>query len=176
MEIVTIKPSGAAEWYDVRKEYTAFLCRYGGRRLAQDELERLQKMPYSHLLLPGTALMSVMVRGEEGHIPAAAAFASDYGRSSCLLAVHPLYRGRQIGTSLLLSLLAGLGKLECRIPTTNLPGLKLCFRAGMQAAALEERGSGKASLVMTGSSDEVLNLWVHYDNKQEGEPVCLNPF
>ncbi|WP_235439837.1 N-acetyltransferase [Paenibacillus sp. DMB20] len=170
MEIGSVFPSNPAEWPDIRRQCYEFMRRFGSKRLTVEGCFHLKTLALDRLKQPGTALTAVTVRGEQGRMPIGLSFAAGYGQTACLVAVHPLYRGRRIGTSLLLYQLSRLGRLRCKVAVDNIASLQMCFHAGMRAIALEAGPTGKPTLVMAGRSDEsVMDCLNDSDFKQEGD-------
>ncbi|MFC7681010.1 N-acetyltransferase [Paenibacillus sp. GCM10028914] len=178
MEITSISARNESDWCDIREQCYEFMCRYGNRRLTREGCSNLQKLSFQQLNQPGTSLISATVRGEEGRIPVGICFVAGFGETACLIAVHPLYRNKGIGTSLILSQQLKLGRLQCKVATDNYSSLKMCFQAGMHAVAIENGPTGKATLIMSGGSSLLARALydLDSDSTQEGESLCLNPF
>ncbi|SMF76508.1 hypothetical protein SAMN05661091_1317 [Paenibacillus uliginis N3/975] len=153
MEITSISPVNPADWPDIREQCYDFMCRFGNRRLTREGCNTLQKMSFDQVQHPGTSLIAATVRGEHGKMPVGICFVTGFGEDACLIAVHPLYRNRHIGTSLILFQLSRLGRLRCKVAADNYSSLKMCFHAGMQAVALEKGPTGKPTLVLSGDCE-----------------------
>lgn len=171
MEITSITPVSEADWLDIRGQCYDFMCRFGSRRLTREGCSKLEKMSFQQLKQPGTSIIAATVRGEQGRMPVGVCFVAGYGETACLIAVHPLYRNRHIGTSLILSQQSRLGRLRFKVASDNYSSLTMCFHAGMHAVALESGPTGKPTLIMSVGTD-VNDL--DSDSKQEGETLCLN--
>lgn len=175
MEIGSIIPS-AAEWPAVRQECYEFMRRFGSKRLTLAGCTLFRRLSYEDLALPGTSLVAATVRGEEGRTPIGISFTAGYGMQACLVAVHPLYRSRRIGTALLRTQLSRLGKLNFRVPGDHYAALKMCFYAGMRAEGLETDLTGKAAFILNGEAVRPAGNEKHNpDTNQEGELLCLSP-
>ena len=82
------------EWQYARQQCSEFFRRYSNKRLTREGYQRLASLSYDELLQPGTSIMAATVRSDIGRIPVGICFAADYGEGACMIAVHPLYRGR----------------------------------------------------------------------------------
>lgn len=153
MELTSISPDNPADWPSIREQCYDFMCRFGSRRLTLERCKTLQKMSFDQLQHPGASLIAATVRGEYGRMPVAICFVAGFGEEACLIAVHPLYRNRHIGTSLILFQLSILGRLRCKVAVDNYSSLKMCFHAGMQAVSLEKGPTGKPALIMIGGCE-----------------------
>lgn len=173
MEISCLSLSSPEEWPHARQQCSEFFRRYSNKRLTREGYQRLASLSYDELLQPGTSIVAATVRGDIGRIPVGICFAADYGESACMIAVHPLYRNRQIGSSLIRSQLSRFGRLRCKVAADHTASLQMCFHAGMQAIALEQGLTGKPTLIMSGTLP--LHQPFNADSIQEGEPLCRNP-
>lgn len=173
MEISCLSLAGPEEWPHARHQCGEFFRRYSSKRLTREGYQRLASLSYDELLQPGTSIVAATVRGDIGRIPVGICFAADYGESACMIAVHPLYRNRQIGSSLIRSQLSRFGRLRCKVAADHTASLQMCFHAGMQAIALEQGPTGKPTLIMSGILP--LHQSFNADSIQEGEPLCRNP-
>lgn len=179
MEITAITPLNESDWLDIREQCYDFISRFGSRRLTHEGLSSLQNMSLQQLQQPGTSLIAATVRGEYGRMPVGICYVTGFGETACLIAIHPLYRDRRIGTSLILSQQSRLGYLCCKVAADNYSSLHICFDAGMYAIALESNPAGKPTLVMiSGSADSTASAGamndLDSDSTQEGEILCLN--
>lgn len=172
MEITAISPVNELEWLDIREQCNDFISRFGSRRHTQGELKQLQKMPFNELHQPGTSLIAATVRGEYGQVPVGVCFVSGFGQKSFLIAIHPLYRNRNLGPSLILSQKSTLGYLYCKVGVDHYSSLHICFDAGMHAIALERSSTGKPTLIMSTCPMESPAS----NSMQEGDLLCLNQF
>ncbi|MBU5344799.1 N-acetyltransferase [Paenibacillus lautus] len=178
MEISCLSLSSPDEWPYSRQQCSEFFRRYSNKRLTREGYQRLASLSYDDLLQPGTSIVTATVRGDIGRIPVGICFAADYGEGACMIVVHPLYRNRHIGSSLIRSQLSKFGRLRCKVAADHSASLQMCFHAGLQAIALEQGPTGKPTLVMSGT------LPLHQfqssstssaDSIQEGELLCQNP-
>ncbi|MGG3504587.1 GNAT family N-acetyltransferase [Paenibacillus lautus] len=178
MEISCLSLSSPEEWPHARQQCSDFFRRYGNKRLTREGYQCLASLSYEGLLQPGTSIMAATVRSDIGRIPVGICFAADYGEGACMIAVHPLYRNRHIGSSLIRSQLSKFGRLRCKVAADHSASLQMCFHAGLKAVALEQGPTSKPTLVMSG----VLPLHPFQscstssaDSIQEGELLCQNP-
>lgn len=178
VEISCLSLSNPEEWPHARQQCSDFFRRYSNKRLTREGYQRLALLSYDELLQPGTSIMAATVRSDVGRIPVGMCFAADYGEGACMVAVHPLYRNRHIGSSLIRSQLSKFGRLQCKVAADHSASLQMCFHAGLQAIALEQGPTGKPTLVMSGT----LPLHPFHsssasraDSVQEGELLCQNP-
>ncbi|WP_339267276.1 GNAT family N-acetyltransferase [Paenibacillus sp. FSL W8-0187] len=178
MEISCLSLSSPEEWPHARQQCSDFFRRYGNKRLTREGYQCLASLSYEGLQQPGTSIMAATVRSDIGRIPVGICFAADYGEGACMIAVHPLYRNRHIGSSLIRSQLSKFGRLRCKVAADHSASLQMCFHAGLKAIALEQGPTSKPTLVMSG----VLPLHPFQscstssaDSIQEGELLCQNP-
>ncbi|MGG3307197.1 GNAT family N-acetyltransferase [Paenibacillus lautus] len=178
MEISCLSLSSPEDWPHARQQCSDFFRRYGNKRLTREGYQCLASLSYEGLLQPGTSIMAATVRSDIGRIPVGICFAADYGEGACMIAVHPLYRNRHIGSSLIRSQLSKFGRLRCKVAADHSASLQMCFHAGLKAIALEQGPTSKPTLVMSG----VLPLHPSQscstssaDSIQEGELLCQNP-
>lgn len=154
-----------AEWPHAKDQCCEFFLRYINKRLIHEDIHCLAALSYNELQLPGTSIVTATVRSDVGDIPVGIGFAANYGEDAWMVAVHPLYRNRGIGSSLIRLQLNQLGRLQCKVPADHSACLKMCFHAGLQAVAMEQ-GSITA-LIMKGITSA--------DSIQVGELLCQNP-
>lgn len=179
MEIARLNLYDPADWPDVRLECLKFLKQCGGKRLKPDHCRHLASLNSEGLQHPGTSIVAATVRGELGNMPIGISYAADYGREACIIAVHPLYRNRRIGSSLLRAQISELGQLHCSIAADHTVGLKMCYLAGMHPEALELDPAGRPVLYLRGAGQRVCNskgAGPAPDSNQEGELPCLSRF
>ncbi|MBW4840250.1 MAG: GNAT family N-acetyltransferase [Paenibacillaceae bacterium] len=135
-------------WALQHGEILAFVRKYGSGHVSSAVLRGLLRLTPSDLNRPGCSLLVARIRAEDGERLAGVACAMDYGRTLCVVVVHPLYRGRGIGARLLQAQLTRLGQLSCRVALSQVPGLHMCFRAGLYASGLTRDPHGKALLLL----------------------------
>lgn len=112
LQIITLFDAAPGVWSRQLAGICDFTRVCGGQRIPPESLRQLASLTPEGLARPGTALSLATVRGQDGRQLAGVGFASAYGSQTCLVAVHPLYRGRGIAASLLETLLRLLGRLE----------------------------------------------------------------
>lgn len=112
LQIITLFDAAPGVWSRQLAGICDFTRVCGGQRIPPESLRQLASLTPEGLARPGTALSLATVRGQGGRQLAGVGFASAYGRQTCLVAVHPLYRGRGIAASLLETQLRLLGRLE----------------------------------------------------------------
>lgn len=178
MEISCLSLSSPDEWPHARQQCSDFFRRYGNKRLTREGCQRLASLSYDELMQHGTSIIAATVRSDVGRIPVGVCFAADYGEGACMIAVHPLYRNRHIGSSLIRSQLSSLGRLRCKVAADHSASLQMCFHAGLQAIALEQGPTGKPTLIMSGTlplNQNQSSSDSHADSIQEGELLCQSP-
>ncbi|BCG58464.1 GNAT family N-acetyltransferase [Paenibacillus sp. URB8-2] len=146
MRISSIYAAGPAQWSRQRDALLAFLRRHADKRITPEGWMTLADLTPERLSAPGSSLLTATIRDQLGSQLAALSFVTDYGKETCVIAVHTLYRGKGIGASLLRAQLERLGKLECRVASDNAASLKMCFNAGLAAVGLTRSPSGAAVL------------------------------
>ncbi|GAB6926658.1 hypothetical protein JCM10914A_06410 [Paenibacillus sp. JCM 10914] len=176
MEISRLTLSDQEQWPYIQRQCVDFFRRYSHRHLAREGYQRLLSLTAAELKEPGNSIITATVRADVGSVPVGICFVAEYGAGACMIAVHPLYRKRQIGSSLIAAQLSAVGRLKCKVAIHHLASLQTCFRAGLQAIALENDPAGKPSLIMSGElplfpSPSAPNA----DTIQEGELLCQNP-
>ncbi|QGG57383.1 GNAT family N-acetyltransferase [Paenibacillus sp. B01] len=136
------------QWTRSREPLLRLMAAWGGGRLSAAGLAALKELRAEELEPAGggapAAALAVLL--EQGR-PAGIAFARKAGREACLVAVSPPCRGRGAGSRLLRELQRTWGALDCRVAADNAASMKMCFRAGMAAVALEDGPTGKPTLV-----------------------------
>ncbi|MGN7454657.1 GNAT family N-acetyltransferase [Paenibacillus pasadenensis] len=136
------------QWTRSREPLLRLMAAWGGGRLSAAGLAALKELRAEELETAGggapAAALAVLL--EQGR-PAGIAFARKAGREACLVAVSPPCRGRGAGSRLLRELQRTWGALDCRVAADNAASMKMCFRAGMAAVALEDGPTGKPTLV-----------------------------
>ncbi|MEK3734077.1 MULTISPECIES: N-acetyltransferase [Paenibacillus] len=177
MEIARLHLHDPADWPHLRRECLEFFSRCGGRRLKAGPIGHLASLSYEALHQPGTSIVAATVRGELGSMPVGISYAADYGKEACMTAVHPLYRNRRIGSSLLRLQISELGQLHCTVATGHTAALKMCFLAGMHAEGLEMDAAGRPVLNLKGVDIRPAAVkGASPDSNQEGELLCLSLF
>ncbi|WP_340022438.1 N-acetyltransferase [Paenibacillus sp. FSL K6-1096] len=171
MLISSLYDSHPVQWESRLKGLLAFLREHGDRRITLHGCKRLARLTPDQLARPGTSLLVATVRGQTGRQLAGVSFVSGFGREACVVAVHPLYRNRHTGTTLLKTQLERLGQLECQVACDNAASLKMCFNSGLAAVDLLTGPTGKPTLLlrapMAGGSPATL--------PEEGEFMCQSP-
>ncbi|OZB96468.1 hypothetical protein [Paenibacillus sp. XY044] len=173
MQIVTITPAPREDWLRRHAKVLKFVFEHGGNQAAGAEFILLARLSAEQLAAPGTSLMAATVRCEDGERLAGVSFVSGYGTGGCLVVVHPLYRGRRVGTNLLASQLQQLGTMRCEALLSRLPFVKMCFRAGLHAVAINQGAAGQPALVMEGTCGNPEGASINLT--QEGDPLCRYP-
>jgi GNAT superfamily N-acetyltransferase len=171
MQISSIYDCNPEQWNGKLSGLLEFLREHGERRITLRGCRVLARLTPEQLGLPGTSLLVATVRGQNGRQLAGVSFVSGFGEEACLVAVHPLYRSRHIGTALLTKQLERLGRLTCSVAADNTSSLKMCFNTGLAAVGLTTGPTGKPTLLMTSlqraGSPTIL--------PQEGDFLCQNP-
>ncbi|SES92763.1 GNAT family N-acetyltransferase [Paenibacillus sp. NFR01] len=172
MMISSIFDTTAGKWQSWLAGLQQFVREHGERRITVSAYRQLARLTPEMLAVPGTSLMIATVRGQAGRQLAGFCFVAGYGRDACIVAVHPLYRGRGTGTALLAAQLRRLGRLECLVAADNAASLKMCFNAGLAAVDLLRGPTGKPTLLLRKPEAVISNE----TNPREGEPLCQNPY
>lgn len=171
MQISSLSPQG--DWNRQHARVLRFLFEHGGIRSVREDYLKLAGVKELDLRVPGTSLLFATVRGEAGPVLAGASFVAGYGKEAFLIAVHPLYRRKGIGSALLKAQLDRLGKLECRAGLNQIPFLGLCFKAGLTASSLTRASMGRTLLHLEGKAhNSVRRKAVPF---KEGEQLCRFP-
>ncbi|KUP21158.1 hypothetical protein [Paenibacillus sp. DMB5] len=170
MQISSIYDSNPERWKTRIAGLLDFLREYGDRRITLRGCRQLARLTPEQLAAPGVSLLVATVRGQNGRQLAGISFVSGYGQEACLVAVHPLYRGRDTGTALLSAQLQRLGRLECQVACDNPASLKMCFNSGLAAVDLISGPTGKPTLLLRSQPDRSAVIL-----PQEGELLCQNP-
>lgn len=177
MKISSLSLSSPDEWPHAKQQCSDFFRRYSNERLIHEVRHCLEMLSYDELQKPGTSIVAATVRSDVGRIPVGIGFAANYGEDAFMVAVHPLYRNRRIGSSLIRSLLIQFGRLRCKVAAEYSASLKMCFHAGLQAVALEQGPRGKPTFIMSTalpSHQFRSSLTTSADSIQEGELPCQN--
>ncbi|WP_164779555.1 GNAT family N-acetyltransferase [Paenibacillus kobensis] len=150
MDIVRLKP---AQWPLWRNRLLHFAQRYGDRRLTAGGLRALiaagggSALPLAAPVAPPSSPFAAVIAHQDGKL-LGFAFAADSGRSACLVAVHPNARSQGVGHALICGLIDHFGGLCCHVASDNPASLRLFFKAGLKAVALEEGPTGKPTLLL----------------------------
>lgn len=148
VEIRAVTREAGVPWELQHGEILAFVRKYGSGRISPAVLRGLLRLTTGDLDRPGCSLFVARIRAEDGERLAGISCTADYGRKLCVVVVHPLYRGRGIGVKLLQAQLTRLKHLSCRVSLSQVPELRLCFRAGLYASDLIRDPSGKTLLLL----------------------------
>lgn len=148
MEIAAWHPGNRVAWEIKHAEMLAFVHRYARKSIPSATFRALMKLSGREMILPGSSLLLAILQTEDGPRVAGLSCVTNYGRGICLVVVHPLYRGRGLGSALLNRQHAVLGNLICRVAPGNLSSLQMCFRAGFSASRLIKSQTGRAELLL----------------------------
>ncbi|WP_334073933.1 GNAT family N-acetyltransferase [Paenibacillus sp. A14] len=135
-------------WELQQAELIAFTQKYGRKALPANTILKLMKLSSRDLLQPGALLLLAEIEAEDGPRLAGFSCVTHYGRGLSLVVVHPLYRGRGLGSRLLSRQISALGRLSCRVPLSSVSGLQMCFRAGLYAGGMVKTPGGPAELIL----------------------------
>lgn len=171
MQISSIYDSNPRQWNARLAGLLDFLREYGEQRITLRGCRVLARLTPEQLAEPGVSLLVATVRGQTGRQLAGVSFVSGFGQEACLVAVHPLYRNRHIGTALLSAQHQRLGRLECSVASDNTPSLKMCFNSGLAAVGLHTGPTGKPTLQLR--SLQIVNSSTIFP--QEGDLLCQSP-
>ncbi|RUT29516.1 GNAT family N-acetyltransferase [Paenibacillus zeisoli] len=148
MDITLIMPDQDSSWSRMHSSVLGFTRKYGGSRITRGAYREVQKLTPAALRQPGCALFIATVSTEDGSRLAGLSLMTGYGEQAGIVIVHPLYRGRHIGTRLLQAQQLQLGRLNCRVALDNPSSLKMCFNAGLTATRMIQGPTGKPTLVL----------------------------
>lgn len=168
MQISSLNTLTERQWQKQHQSVIDFIKNYGDKRITWDSYRRCSRLSRDTLQHPGESLLIATVRGDRGRTLAGVSYISRFGEDVCLIVVHPLYRKRHVGTTLLSSQLATLGRLNCHVALDNISSLKMCFNAGLTGHSLMVGPTGKPTLKLEGSYSTTTSI-------QEGEPKCQLP-
>ncbi|HEY2495085.1 MAG TPA: N-acetyltransferase [Paenibacillus sp.] len=168
MHISSLNTVTERQWQKQHQSVIDFIKYYGDKRITLDAFHKCSKLNRGTLQHPGESLLIATVRGDRGRSLAGVSFVSGFGEDVCLIVVHPLYRKRHVGTTLLSSQLAIIGHLSCHVALDNISSLKMCFNAGLTGHSLMVGPTGKPTLKLEGSHTAITS-------NQEGEPKCQLP-
>jgi len=183
MQISSIYDTEHGPWKRQLANLLQFVREHGERRITLESCRILARLTPEQLSKPGLSLLVATVRGQHGRQISGISFVSDFGKESCLVAVHPLYRNRHTGTELLTAQLKRLGSLTCRVATDNTASLKMCFNAGLVAVALTNGRAGKPTLLLRSPQHPGCMMQPVSEAEQSAEPItsqegellCRNP-
>ncbi|WP_223068446.1 GNAT family N-acetyltransferase [Paenibacillus caui] len=156
MHISSIHPEDVQSWEKFHGTLLAFIRKYGSKRITADAYRRIQRLSPLALSRAGNGIMMATICAEDGRRIAGILCTEGYGDDLSVAVVHPLYRGRGIGTRLLKGQLAELGRLNCKVAIDNISILRMCFKAGLSACNVAEGPTGKPTLVLSGKRHEIL--------------------
>lgn len=161
MNIITWTPCSQKVWGRQHGDILSFVRKYGRRRISSDVYRSLMKLSYNELLEDGSSVLLATIQTEDGPRLAGFSIVAAYGKKICLVLVHPLYRGRGIGSKLLARQLSILGHLTCHVALDNISCLNMCFHAGLTAKRLIIVQGGRKVLLLDdkpGSSLSAANI------------------
>lgn len=148
MDITLIMSTEESSWSRIHSSVLSFTRKYGGSRITRSAYRELQKLTPAVLRQPGCALFIATVSTEDGTRLAGLCLMTGYGEHAGIVVVHPLYRGRHIGTRLLQAQKLQMCRLSCRVALDNPSSLKMCFNAGLTAIKMVPGPTGKPTLVL----------------------------
>lgn len=148
MLITVWKPDDPIPWEKQQAEILAFVQKHGRRTIPVASYRALMKLSRRDFLMPGSSLLLAIINTEDGPRIAGFSCVTKYGQGVCLVMVHPLYRGRGLGSRLLARQLAEMGRLTCLVSIANVSCLQMCFRAGLSACRLVKERTGQAKLIL----------------------------
>lgn len=171
MQISSIYDTDTRQWKSRLSGLLKFIREHGELRITNHACKILSQLTPDQLSKPGVSLLVATVRGQNRRELAGVSFVSGFGEEACLVAVHPLYRNRHIGTALMAAQLKRLGRMECSVASDNTASLKMCFNVGLAAVALTSGPTGKPTLLIR-SPHNPGNTNI---SPQEGELLCQSP-
>ncbi|MDA8354065.1 MAG: GNAT family N-acetyltransferase [Firmicutes bacterium] len=144
VRIVTVSPALLRR---VRPQILRFSRKYGDRRITHRALRWLNTLS-GDSFPEGTWLAAAVDRKRlVGFI-----LFGSYGLEEAFVVVHPNYRKRQVGESMLEEALTALDRVYTRVSCDNIPSLKLCFKVGLVAFKLTTGPTGKPTLCLGGGN------------------------
>ncbi|SDF32795.1 Acetyltransferase (GNAT) family protein [Fontibacillus panacisegetis] len=161
MNIITWTPCNQRAWDQQHGDILSFVRKYGRRRISSEVYRTLMKLSYDELIEDGSSVLLANIQTEDGTRLAGFSIVTAYGKKISLVLIHPLYRGRGIGSKLLARQLDFLGQLTCQVALDNIPCLKMCFHAGLSAKRLIIVRGGRTELLLDdkpSSSNSAANL------------------
>ncbi|MCM3702990.1 GNAT family N-acetyltransferase [Paenibacillus macerans] len=176
MEIRKLNLDDGAGWNQQHGDVLAFVRRYGAGRIPPAAFRALMKLSPGELGFPGSSLLVARIQADDGSRIAGVSCVTDYGRGLCLVVVHPLYRGRGLGSRLLAEQLSILRQLSCLVACDQISSLQMCFRAGFYARRLVKIHGGKPQLLLENSLSRTASGGAAAHFNEEGDSLCLNPF
>lgn len=173
MQIISLDTLSKPEWQKQHIQSVHFIKKYSHSRITAAGFRHFAELTYAESLQSGMSFLIATVRSDRGPTLAGVSFISGYGDDACLIVVHPLYRGRHVGTSLMSSQLTKLGRIHCNVALDNVQSLQMCFNAGLTANSLHLGPTGKPSLKLHG---EIRNDYIPtISTQEEGETICHVP-
>ncbi|MWV44034.1 hypothetical protein GRF59_10350 [Paenibacillus sp. HJL G12] len=173
MKVTSLLSLPREDWNRQHSRVLRFLFEHGGKQTVRKDYVRLAQANEHFLRQPGTSLLTATVRGETGPVLIGASFIENYGEDAFLIAVHPLYRRKRVGYSLLTEQLERLGRIQCQAGLNQISFLNLCFRAGLTASSLTKAASGRILLQLEGNSKNTARYQAALT--KEGETMCRFP-
>ncbi|OAB43239.1 hypothetical protein [Paenibacillus glacialis] len=173
MQISSFDTLSKPEWQKQHDQSILFVKKYSGKRITTEGFRHFVELTYTDLLRSDVSFLIATVRGDRGPALAGVSFISGHGEDACLIVVHPFYRGRHVGTSLMSSQLTKLGEISCNVALDNIQSLQMCFNAGLTAGSLHIGPTGKPCLKLHG---EIRNNYTPTTSiLEEGESICHVP-
>ncbi|OPA80862.1 hypothetical protein BVG16_00485 [Paenibacillus selenitireducens] len=147
MEIRAIRSLQTDQWNVLRSQCLRFITQHGDQRITADAMIQLESVTEQQLLETGTQLLLAIERVPIGKPRLiGVSFVRHYGEQTCLIVVHPTWRGMHLGTQLMSEQISYLGYLTCQVALDNISSLRMCFQAGLTAHRLTEGPTGKPTL------------------------------
>lgn len=143
-------PEKGVSWEYQHGQLLAFIQRYTRRRIPAESYQQLMKLSQSKLLAPGSSLLLAYIRTEDGPLLVGLSCLTDQGRGLSVVVVHPFYRNRRIGSSLLSRQLARLGEMTCLVASDNPAGLQMCLNAGLSVTRIMRSDGNRTFLECCG--------------------------
>lgn len=134
----------------LRPHILHFSRRYGDRRITHRALNWIKKLSKENILEGTWMAVAVDQKKLVGFI-----LFGRYGLEEAFIVVHPSYRRRNVGESLLQRALDSLDRVYTRVAYDNIPSLKLCFKSGLVAFQLTTGPTGKPTLCLGGGNWDV---------------------
>jgi GNAT superfamily N-acetyltransferase len=131
----------------IRAPIIRFMKKYGDGRITHHALRWLQHL-HTENWAEGTWIAATL----DGKKITGVIVFGNFGIDEGFIAVHPDYRKKGIGETLLKSTMEKLPKIYTRVACDNIPSLKLCFSCGLVAFHLFKGPTGKPTLWLAGGN------------------------
>jgi GNAT superfamily N-acetyltransferase len=171
MQITSIKDLPPQDRSRQHARVLRLLFEHGGKQAMSEDYLQLARASDSCWKKPDVSLLLATVRGEDGPALIGASFMAGYGKDAFLIAIHPLYRRKGIGSALLRRQLEELGKIEIHANLSQTALLNLLLKAGLSVSFLGKNPTGRKFLSLNGETKNPVRP--PRAPTKEGEILCL---